>query len=100
MVKRLTGDQESKAAVSRRTLLQAGAGLVGGSLFHNKPMRLVREVARRGAHDLIVVAVTQASIDVDLLVAAGCVAEVRVPYLGLEHHGLALNFKPAAPSAS
>lgn len=33
MVKRLTGDQEFKAAVSRRTLLQAGAGLVGGSLL-------------------------------------------------------------------
>ncbi len=69
---------------------------IGGSLFHNKPMRLVREVARRGARDLIVVAVTQASIDVDLLVAAGCVAEVRVPYLGLEHHGLALNFRRRA----
>ncbi len=33
MVKRFTGDQEFKAAVSRRTLLQAGAGLVGGSLL-------------------------------------------------------------------
>ncbi len=33
MVKRLMGDHEFKAAVSRRTLLQAGAGLVGGSLL-------------------------------------------------------------------
>ena len=33
MVKRLTGDQEFKAAVSRRTLLQAGAGLAGGMLI-------------------------------------------------------------------
>ncbi|MBN8970492.1 MAG: substrate-binding protein [Xanthobacteraceae bacterium] len=33
MVKRLTGDQEFKAAVSRRTLLQAGAGLAGGVLI-------------------------------------------------------------------
>lgn len=33
MVKRSTGDHEFKGAVSRRTLLQAGASLVGGALI-------------------------------------------------------------------
>ena len=33
MDKRSKGDREFKAAVSRRTLLQAGAGLVGGTLL-------------------------------------------------------------------
>lgn len=66
---------------------------IGGSLFHNKPMHLVREVIRRKVRGLTVIAVPQASIDVDLLIAAGCVAEVRVPYLGFEYLGLASNFR-------
>lgn len=89
-------ERTSKQATAQEALafLRDGAMVaIGGSLFHNKPMSLVREIVRRGVRDLTVVAVTQASIDVDLLVAAGCVAEVRVPYLGLEHHGLALNFR-------
>ncbi|MET4577465.1 CoA transferase subunit A [Ottowia thiooxydans] len=74
--------------------LKDGATLaIGGSLFHNKPMRLIREIARRRTRGLTVVAITQASIDVDLLIAAGCVAEVRVPYLGFEYLGLASNFR-------
>lgn len=91
--------------MTQRTPKLAGAGealacvrdgatlCIGGSLFHNKPMSLVREIARRGVRDLTVVTITQASIDVDLLIAAGCVAEVRVPYLGFEYLGLALNFR-------
>lgn len=67
--------------------------IIGGSLFHNKPMHLVREVIRRKVRGLTVIAVPQASIDVDLLIAAGCVAEVRVPYLGFEYLGLASNFR-------
>lgn len=67
--------------------------IVGGSLFHNKPMHLVREVIRKKVRGLTVIAVPQASIDVDLLIAAGCVAEVRVPYLGFEYLGLASNFR-------
>jgi len=67
--------------------------VIGGSLFHNKPMHLVREVIRRKVRGLTVIAVPQASIDVDLLIAAGCVAEVRVPYLGFEYLGLASNFR-------
>jgi len=74
--------------------LHDGATLaIGGSLFHNKPMSLVREIVRRGTRRLTVVAMTQASIDVDLLIAAGCVEEVRVPYLGFEYLGLASNFR-------
>lgn len=67
--------------------------IIGGSLFHNKPMHLVREIVRRKVRGLTVIAVPQASIDVDLLIAAGCVAEVRVPYLGFEYLGLASNFR-------
>lgn len=92
-------ERRSKHAGAQEALagLRDGATLaIGGSLFHNKPMSLVREIARRRLRGLTVVAVTQASIDVDLLVAAGCVAEVRVPYLGFEYLGLALNFRREA----
>ncbi|MFC4271266.1 hypothetical protein GQF03_12740 [Sneathiella chungangensis] len=69
--------------------------IIGGSLFHNKPMFLVREIIRRKVKDLVVVSVPQASIDVDLLISAGCVAEVRVPYMGFEYLGLAPGFRKA-----
>ena len=71
---------------------------IGGSMFHNKPMALIRELVRRQPRDLIVIAVPQASIDVDLLVSAGCVAEVRVPYLGFDHLGLAPGVRAASKS--
>jgi len=71
---------------------------IGGSLFHNKPMHLVREIVRRKLKDLIVIGVPQASIDIDLLIAGGCVAEVRAPYLGFDHLGLAPSFRRAAAS--
>ncbi|MDA0676112.1 MAG: CoA transferase subunit A, partial [Proteobacteria bacterium] len=62
----------------------------------NKPMALIREIIRKGVRDLIVIAVPQASIDVDMLIGAGCVAEVRVPYLGFEYLGLAPCFRAKA----
>jgi len=85
--------KQAEAADALVCLRDGAMVAIGGSLFHNKPMSLVREIARSRVRGLTVVAVTQASIDVDLLVAAGCVAEVRVPYLGLEHHGLAINVR-------
>jgi glutaconate CoA-transferase subunit A len=88
--------KQAEAADALACLRDGAMVAIGGSLFHNKPMSLVREIARRGVRDLTLVAVTQASIDVDLLVAAGCVAEIRVPYLGLEQFGLALNVRRRA----
>ena len=71
---------------------------IGGSLFHNKPMHLVREIVRRKLKDLVVIGVPQASLDIDLLIAGGCVAEVRAPYMGFDHLGLAPSFRRAAAS--
>lgn len=94
MTQRLS--KQASAADALAGLSDGATLAIGGSLFHNKPMHLVREIARRGVRRLTVVATTQASLDVDLLVAAGCVAEVRVPYLGFEYLGLALNFRREA----
>lgn len=71
---------------------------IGGSMFHNKPMVLIRELIHAAPRGLTAVAVPQASIDIDLLIAAGCVDEVRAPYLGFDHLGLAPCFRRAALS--
>jgi glutaconate CoA-transferase subunit A len=47
------------------------------------PMALVRALARRGVKDLTVVAPT-AGIEVDLLIACGCVSKVVTSYVGIE----------------
>ena len=56
---------------------------IGGFNTANKPMALIREIIKRGVRDLTVVA-GPASMDIDLLIAAGCVKKVVVPYVGME----------------
>jgi glutaconate CoA-transferase subunit A len=56
---------------------------VGGAVTAAHPMALVRALARQGARELRLVAPT-GGIDVDLLIAAGCVREVVTSYVGVE----------------
>lgn len=56
---------------------------IGGSITADHPMSLIRGLARRGARELTVVAPT-AGLDVDLLIAAGCVRRVVTSYVGAE----------------
>lgn len=56
---------------------------LGGAVTAGHPMALVRALARRGVRDLRVVAPT-GGIDVDVLIAAGCVREVVASYVGIE----------------
>jgi glutaconate CoA-transferase, subunit A len=56
---------------------------VGGAVTAAHPMALVRALARRGVRDLRLVAPT-GGIDVDLLIACGCVREVVGCYVGVE----------------
>jgi glutaconate CoA-transferase subunit A len=56
---------------------------LGGAVTAGHPMALVRALARRGARDLTVVAPT-GGIEVDLLIAAGCVSRVVGSYVGVE----------------
>jgi glutaconate CoA-transferase subunit A len=76
---------------SRETrLAEAVAGIphgavvgIGGALTAGHPMALVRALARRQARDLTVVAPI-GSLEVDLLIAAGCVRKVVTSYVGAE----------------
>lgn len=56
---------------------------IGGAVTAGHPMALVRALARRGVRDLTIMAPT-GGIEVDLLIAAGCVRSVWGSYVGLE----------------
>ena len=56
---------------------------LGGAVTASHPMALVRALARRGARDLTLVAPV-AGIEVDLLIASGCVRRVIGSYVGVE----------------
>ncbi len=56
---------------------------IGGLLTNGRPMALVRELVRRRLRDLTIVAPV-AALDVDLLIAAGCVRKVMSSYVGAE----------------
>jgi glutaconate CoA-transferase, subunit A len=56
---------------------------IGGAVTDGHPMALVRGLARRGVRELTVVAPT-AGLDVELLIAAGCVSKVVAAYVGME----------------
>ena len=57
---------------------------VGGFINAAHPMALVRQIVRRGLQDLTVVGAASSGLDVDLLIAAGCVRKVVAPYVGAE----------------
>jgi glutaconate CoA-transferase subunit A len=82
------------ASPGRRSVLtpldEAVAGIrdgavvgLGGAVTAGHPMALVRALAHRGAKDLTIVAPT-GGIEVDLLIAAGCVRKVVGCYVGIE----------------
>ena len=67
-----------------RSVVQDGAIVgLGGAVTAGHPMALVRALARRGVRDLTVVAPT-GGLEVELLIAAGCVRRVVGSYVGLE----------------
>ena len=83
-------------APSKQLTLEAAARLVpdgakvgvGGVLLRRKPVALVLAIAAAGRRDLRVCSFL-ASLDVELLVARGAVAEVHAGYVGFEQLGFA-----------
>jgi glutaconate CoA-transferase subunit A len=63
---------------------------IGGYLTANKPMALIREIIRKGIKNLTIISLPS-GIDVDLLIAAGCVKKLMCPYVGME------SLSPIAP---
>lgn len=68
---------------------------VGGMHMHNNPMALIREIIRQNKRITRLTTSPSGSINADLLIGSGLVDEVMTSYIGLEHLGLALNYRRA-----
>ncbi len=59
---------------------------IGGFSVTNHPMPIVRQIIRKGIKHLTVVGAATAGLDIDLLIAAGCVDKLIAPYVGGESY--------------
>jgi glutaconate CoA-transferase subunit A len=72
---------------------------LGGAVLNRRPVALCRALVAAGKRELDIVTFA-GSIDVDVLVGAGCAATVRTCYLGLGKHGFAPHFTAAAKAGT
>lgn len=70
---------------------------VGGAILHRKPVAFLRALAGEGRRGLTVITFA-GSVDVEVLLAGGCVSELRTAYVGLGEHGFAPRFRAVAES--
>lgn len=57
---------------------------IGGFINSSHPMLAVRGLIRRGFRNLTVVGAASSGLEIDMLVASGCVKRVVAPYVGAE----------------
>ncbi len=80
---------DEKEAVS---LIQDGMSVAfGGLLTSSHPMALTRQIIKKGVKGLTVIGSQLASVDIDLLIGAGCAKKIITGYVGLE------NYAPIGP---
>jgi len=70
---------------------------IGGLSFWRKSISACREIIRQGKKNLSLCTFV-GGIDVDMLVAGGCVNKVRSCFVGMEIFGMAPNYKKAVES--
>jgi glutaconate CoA-transferase subunit A len=58
--------------------------IIGGFITSSHPMAIIRQIARNRVRNLTVVGAASSGLDIDLLIAAGCVKKVVSPYVGAE----------------
>jgi glutaconate CoA-transferase subunit A len=59
---------------------------IGGFSVTNHPMPIIRNIVKKGIRSLTVVGAATAGLDIDLLIAAGCVDKLIAPYVGGESY--------------
>ncbi len=92
-------NRSSKVATADEVVARIPDGstiAIGGLSYYGAPMDLVRALIRRAARNLTVVTAAVTGVQLDLLIAAGCVKKVISPYVALEELGLAPAFRRAA----
>ncbi len=87
-------------AVDARARVPDGALVaLGGIGTSRKPMALIRALVEAGVRDLRVVSAL-GSVDVDYLIAAGCVAEVHTAGVAIDGVGMAPRYRSARQSGT
>ena len=69
----------------------------GGLSFWRKPMAAVREIIRQQKKNLTVCTFV-GGLEVDMLIAGGCVSKVKACFVGMEMFGMAPNYRKAVES--
>ena len=87
------------AAELAATVPDGATVALGGAGLQRKPMALVRALAEAGRQRLRVVSFL-GSLDVELLLAAGCVGELHAAGVGLDGAGLAPRYRAARQTGS
>ena len=77
-----------------------GASIALPADYSGCAMAAVRELVRRPARNLRILSVPQGGFQVDMLIGAGCVAELEAAAVTLGEHGLAPRFTSAIKSGS
>jgi len=72
---------------------------IGGLSFWRKPIGLCREIIRQGKKNLTLCTFV-GGIEVDMLIGAGCISEIRACFVGMEIFGMAPNYRKAVESGS
>ena len=67
---------------------------IGGLSFWRKPIAACREIIRQDKKNLSLCTFV-GGIEIDMLIAAGCVSEVRSSFVGMEVFGMAINYRKA-----
>lgn len=57
---------------------------IGGFITADHPMAIIRQIMRNRVRGLTVVGAASAGLEIDMLIAAGCVKRVITPYVGAE----------------
>jgi glutaconate CoA-transferase subunit A len=57
---------------------------IGGFITADHPMAVIRQIIRNRVRGLTVVGAASAGLEIDMLIAAGCVKQVITPYVGAE----------------
>jgi len=70
---------------------------IGGLSFWRKPMSACRQLIKQNKKDLSICTFV-GGLEIDMLVAAGCVSEVRSCFVGMEIFGMAPNYRRAVES--
>jgi len=67
---------------------------IGGSWLGSHPIAIIREIIRQKIKNLTAVTVV-GSIDIDMLIGAGCLSRLMFSFVSMEAFGLAPNFRRA-----